>query len=168
MKLISQQPMLINGENSPYDLLAALPVLTPKAILWAENQATFISQMGVSLDEGLIVLARRVGVMHPERIRVAEVPYVPLPDDMALRRAAQAIGFVDLNMGAMTMGYGIYVRRGYGGDIRLMSHEFRHVFQYEAAGSIAALLPSYLSQVATVGYRDAPLEVDARAHEVWE
>jgi len=40
------------------------------------------------------------------------------------------------------------------------------VYQYEQHGSIAAFLPVYLSQVLEVGYQDAPLERDARAHEL--
>jgi hypothetical protein len=50
-------------------------------------------------------------------------------------------------------------------DPRLLRHEFRHVHQYEMAGSIIAFLPVYLGQIVQFGYRDAPLEVDARAHE---
>jgi hypothetical protein len=48
----------------------------------------------------------------------------------------------------------------------LLSHELRHVYQYEAAGSIAAFLLNYLWQIATAGYEECPLELDARAHEV--
>jgi hypothetical protein len=48
----------------------------------------------------------------------------------------------------------------------LLSHELRHIYQYEAAGSIAAFLPIYLWQIAMVGYEECPLERDARAHEV--
>jgi hypothetical protein len=46
----------------------------------------------------------------------------------------------------------------------LLSHECRHVYQYEAAGSIAAFLPVYLQQIATVGYESAPFD-RTRAHE---
>ena len=67
-------------------------------------------------------------------------------------------------MVGLTLGYGVYVCHGHG-SIRLLSHEFRHVYQYEHAGSIAAFLPAYLQQIVTVGYNNAPLEVDARAHE---
>jgi hypothetical protein len=49
---------------------------------------------------------------------------------------------------------------------RLVSHECRHGDQYETQGSIAAFLPVYLLQIATVGYFDAPFEQDARAHEL--
>jgi hypothetical protein len=49
---------------------------------------------------------------------------------------------------------------------QLASHEFRHVHQYEKAGSIANFLPMYLAQVAQYGYRNAAYEVDARSHEL--
>lgn len=48
---------------------------------------------------------------------------------------------------------------------RLLSHEYRHVHQYEAAGSIAAFLRRYLQQIAEVGYERAPYEIDARQWE---
>ena len=49
---------------------------------------------------------------------------------------------------------------------RLLSHELRHVHQYEQAGSIAGFLPEYLQQIVAFGYAAAPLEQEARAHEV--
>ena len=60
---------------------------------------------------------------------------------------------------------GVFVGWGYLGP-RLLSHECRHVYRYEIHGSIAAFLPSYLQQVATVGYHDAPFERDARPHNL--
>lgn len=50
-------------------------------------------------------------------------------------------------------------------SVRLVTHELRHVHQYETAGSIAAFLPVYLQQILDYGYAHAPLEMDARAHE---
>jgi len=49
---------------------------------------------------------------------------------------------------------------------RLLTHECRHVYQYERAGSIRAFLPVYLRQIATVGYDAAPLELDAIEREI--
>jgi hypothetical protein len=68
-------------------------------------------------------------------------------------------------MAGLTFGYSVFVARGQE-SMRLLSHEFRHVYQYEAHGSIAAFLPVYLQQVVEVGYENAPYEFDARAHEV--
>ena len=67
-------------------------------------------------------------------------------------------------MVGLTLGHSIYICNGHNSP-RLLSHECRHVQQYEQAGSIAAYLPKYLEQIARYGYFDAPYEVDARAHE---
>ena len=68
-------------------------------------------------------------------------------------------------MVGLTLGYSIFIVNGHVND-RLLSHELRHVQQYERAGSIAAFLPTYLSQIVDLGYENAPFEIDARAHEI--
>lgn len=147
-----------------FDLRAVLPVIAPKAIAWAEAQYLSISLAGQPLNEALLAVAKNVGVRYPERIRVVEVQSLPLPDDASLRQAALATGLLGPGMVGLTLGHGIYVCHGHG-NIRLLSHEFRHVHQYEQAGSIAAFLPDYLHQIVSFGYHNAPLEIDARAHE---
>ena len=146
------------------DLRASLPELVPKAISWAEAQCSVIRQVGQPLNEVLLAVAKSVGVMHPELIRVAEVPFLPLPEDFELKEAALATGLLSPNLVGLTLGYGIYICHGHG-NIKLLSHEFRHVHQYEQVGSIAAFLPIYLQQIVSLGYNNAPYEIDARAHE---
>ncbi len=146
------------------DLRAALPALAPKATAWVESQHIHIAQVGRALDDDERTLAEGVGVRYPDRIRIAEVPDLPVPDDPDLRQAAKMAGILGPGTAGLTLGYGIYVRRGHG-SIKLYSHEFRHVHQYERAGSIAAFLSVYLQQVVEFGYYNAPLEVDARVHE---
>lgn len=147
-----------------FDLEAELPALIPKAIAWAEEQALFIEQAGEPLDEKFASIALEAGVKHPERIRIFGVAQLPLPGDPELKQAALATGLLGSHMAGMTFEYGIYICHGQR-TIRLLSHEFRHVHQYEQAGSIALFLPMYLQQIATVGYDNAPYELDARAHE---
>ena len=67
--------------------------------------------------------------------------------------------------GPGNLGHSIFVRAGHE-TARLLSHELRHVYQYERAGSIAGFLPTYLQQIIEVGYAACPLERDARGHEV--
>jgi hypothetical protein len=105
-----------------------------------------------------------VGVQRPELIRILEVSAIPVPDNPELRRAELANGLISPTTVGLTLGYGIYRVRGHG-STRLVSHGCRHVYQYEVAGSIQAFLPQYLGQIATVGYEEAPFEVDASAHE---
>ncbi len=149
----------------PTDLELRLPSLLPKAIAWVSAQSRLILETGSPLDERGLRLARAVGVSYPEKIRVSAVQALPLPDDPELQSVAVETGLLGPQMIGVTLGYGVYVREGYISN-RLISHECRHVHQYEAAGSIEAFLPVYLHQIATVGYHDAPLEIDARRHEL--
>ena len=149
----------------PVDLASVLPILLPRAIAWANARSAEVLENGAPLTESGLRLARAVGVSRPERIRLSSVPSLPLPDDPELREVAIETGLLGPGMIGLTLGYGIYVCDGHL-DNRLISHECRHVFQYEAAGSIEAFLPDYLQQIAVYGYADAPFEIDAREHEM--
>lgn len=146
------------------DLTAKLPALLPAAIRWAEERAEEVVLAGQPLDERDLALARAVGVREPERIRVRLVDDIGLPDDPELRAAALEAGLLGPGTAGLTLGYSVLIRRGQD-SAHLRSHEFRHVSQYEGAGSIAEFLPVYLGQIVSFGYHDAPLEVDARRHE---
>lgn len=138
--------------------------LLPKAIAWAEAQSTKVCAEGVPLDSQHLRLAKAVGVVQPERIRVCTVHRVPAPTSVELRRAAIAVGLIGAATNGLTFGYGIYVVEDCVTN-RVISHECRHVQQYEAAGSIKAFLTSYLEQLLAFGYDNAPFEIDARVHE---
>ena len=148
-----------------FDLAAALPLIVPKAIEWAQQQESKILASGTPLDANGMAIAKKVGVSHPERICISFVNQLELPADPLLREAALATGLLGPDMIGLTLGYGIYICNGHY-SVRLLSHECRHVEQYEQAGSVAAYLPMYLQQIVQFGYTDAPYEVDARAHEI--
>jgi hypothetical protein len=146
-------------------LATLLPELMPAAIAWAEQSAEDIAKTGFPLNEFGISLGKRVGVIHPERVRLKFVDTIPKPDDSSLRAAIELVGFLGPNTAGLTLGHSIYIRNGTD-SIRLVSHELRHVYQYECAGSIALFLPLYLEQIVQYGYENAPYEVDARANEI--
>lgn len=146
-------------------LLAALPALMPKAITWAKEQEARIRRDGQTLSVNQIGLAHAVGVKSPHLVRLLMVQEIPLPADGDLKAAGLATGLFSSSLAGMTFGHGIYIR--YGHDSRsLLSHELRHVHQYEEAGSVQDFLSIYLSQVLVHGYMNSPLEIDARAHEI--
>jgi hypothetical protein len=147
-----------------YDLAAQLPELLPLAITWAQARAVEIMRGGRALDSEGIEIAREMGVLEPERVRVKLVRAIPLPDESNLRRAAMYTGLLGPHIAGLTLGHGIYIVKAQA-CMRLLSHELRHVHQYEAAGSIAAFLSEYLKQIAEVGYERAPYEIDALAWE---
>lgn len=147
------------------DLRTLLPQLLPQAIAWAEVQSNYIASSGVPLPVPLLDVARRVGVQNPGRIKVMLVDQLPLPEESLLRQAAIETGLLGTQMAGLTLGHSIYMVHGHG-SVRLISHECRHVHQYEVLGSIEKILPVYLQQIVDFGYQNAPLEVDARTHEI--
>jgi hypothetical protein len=144
---------------------AHLPQLTALAVAWAERISDHILASGSPLSGAERAIASRVGVASPDKVRVLLVDGIPVPDNVQLAQAAQAIGLLGPSTAGMTLGYGILVVRRHH-SIQLLSHELRHVAQHEAYGTIARYLPEYLEQILKYGYRDAPLEQDARAFEV--
>ena len=148
------------------DLAAQLPHIAPRVIQWAEVQAGQALRGGSALNAAQAALARRVGVKSPERIRLVIVDEIPLPDEPALKAASSRVGIAQLDACGMTIGYAVLVRRGFEDDVRLLSHEFRHVAQYESHGGIAPFLARHLAHLVQYGYEDSPFERDARAHEM--
>ena len=145
------------------------PLLTPAlhqaATTWIESLERHAQTSGRTLVARECAMAAEVGVCHPERIRVLEIDSFPQPPDPQLLAAAQAAGPLGPSTIGLPAGYGILLRRGFQVDARVLSHECRHVSQYECAGSVSAFLAAYLDQVLRYGYHLAPLEQDARAHE---
>jgi hypothetical protein len=147
------------------DFASMLPKLLPRAISWAEAQSHIICALrGKSLGSKELALAKAAGVVLPERIRIWTVPIIPAPEDPELSRLAREQNLIGPGTLGLTLGHGIFILAGQASP-RLLSHEFRHVYQVEQAGSLATFLPIYLQQIADVGYDRAPYELDARAHE---
>ena len=147
------------------DLLSILPQLLPKVIGWAEKQSAELCSSGMALTERGQSIAKAAGVTHAEKIRISIVSSIPIPDDPVLQKVAIETGLLGPDTAGLTLGYGIYIRAGKG-SAQLLSHECRHVYQYETFGSIGEFMSIYLQQIAQYGYEDAPLEVDAREHEI--
>jgi hypothetical protein len=109
--------------------------------------------------------ARAVGVERPEMIRVLVVDEIPSPDDLMLAKAAGTLGFLGSHTAGLALGYSVFIRRGHLSR-RLLSHECRHVAQFEAKGSLAEFLAIYLAEIASIGYDECSFEIDARSHEL--
>lgn len=142
-----------------------MQILMAKAIEWAEQQASVIAANGKPLAGDELMMVHKAGVVRPELIRIMPVAIVPLPDDPLLRQWAKQLGVFGHGAIGLTIGYGIYIREGCR-SLQVLSHEFRHVYQFEQAGSVAVGVQRYLEQLIEFGYHNAPLELDARSHEM--
>ena len=147
------------------DLQAMFPQLLPRAIAWAQDVAADAAARGTSLTASSLADAATVGVQRPESIRVLMIDRLPIPSDPDLQRAALQTGLLGPHATGLTLGYSILICHGHFGR-RLLSHECRHVAQYEQAGSIESFLPIYLRSIMQFGYWDCPFEREARAHEL--
>ena len=147
------------------DLQALLPQLLPRAIAWAEAVAGDVATNGEALNDARSSIASRVGVQHPHNVRVLLVDQLPLPADPELQAAATQTGLLGKYTVGLTLGYSVLIRRGHMTQ-RLLSHELRHVHQFEKAGGIADFLPLYLGSIIQFGYQNSPYEQDARDHEL--
>ena len=159
--------MIVSPQDPGRDFLTErLPFLLPEAVAWVSDLEHTGIGTGRPLAPWQIAEARDVGVRHPECVRICLVRSLPVPRGQELLAVAEIAGLALGKAAGLTLGYAIYLQRGRAGRRRLLTHEQRHVAQYESAGSNQAFLTDYLQQVARYGYRDAPLEIDARRYEL--
>lgn len=142
-----------------------LPGLISAATDWAIAQEASARSLGRSLNPEEADEAVFVGVAFPEKVRLCIVSTMPKPDHPLLVDAMTQTDFLSDGTLGLALGHAIFVLEGHECHRWLLRHELRHVVQYEHAGSIGRFLQEYLEQVLSVGYRDAPLEVDARRYE---
>jgi hypothetical protein len=149
------------------------------SLLQAAEQAAMVH--GRVLTPVEMQIARRLGVVEPERVRVLVTPVLPswmAPDLMAKATAAGDAGTdnsdssnADANraqpqrrfgIAGLTAGHGILIGIRHANNPRVLAHELAHVAQYERLGMRAFAL-RYLTELLSVGYFRAPLELEADA-----
>lgn len=138
-------------------------LLLPYVTRWIVAQERRIVRDGVPLDAGGLADARRIGVAHPERVRLLRVPTVPLPAGALITTLGRWVGMPGGNTAGLTAHYGIFIRADLWGDRHLIAHELTHTAQYERLGGARAFLRQYLLECLTAGYAAAPMELEAVA-----
>ena len=144
-------------------LIDQLGTLLPLAAEWAAAEEEKILREGVPLSDEEIALARRIGVRQPERVRLLRVEEVPVPAHPQLRAAANTIHFLSPETRGLTLQYGIFMRWDCWRDRALVGHELVHTAQFERLGGILPFLQQYLQECLTIGYANAPMELEAAA-----
>jgi hypothetical protein len=136
------------------------------AAVWVRKQEQAILKDGAPLDPAQLVDARKIGLRHPESVRLLAVSAIPLPVHPLLMKMAERTGLISPDTIGMTLQYGIYIRSDYWGERRLVVHELTHTAQYERLGGIRPFLAAYLGECLTPpGYPFGPLEQEAKAME---
>jgi len=128
---------------------------------WAEEHSQRILSQGFLLNESMVLIATRVGVVAPERIRIQIVDLIPSPDKQPLKAFCENLEFLGPETWGLTLGSSIYIRKDHADNRKSLAHELCHVFQYERFGSIRAFLAEYIPQFIQFGYKQMPLELEA-------
>lgn len=136
-------------------------VLLPLACEWAEAKEKVVLEHGVPLSEAQMEDAKRVGVVHPERVKIYTVQQIPMPKHPVLKAAAEATQLISLDTVGLTLRYGIYLLSDFSNDRYMIVHELVHTSQYEKLGGFLPFLRKYLMECITIGYPEAPMEQEA-------
>jgi hypothetical protein len=140
---------------------ALLPLFLPLAAKWVRVREREALELGVPLDSQQLSDARLVGVHAPERVRLLNVPSVPVFKHPLLRPIACVLRNAFAGTAGITLRYGILIREDCWGDRRLVVHELAHVAQYERLGGITPFLRIYLRECLMTGYPNGALEREA-------
>lgn len=141
------------------------PHAMPATLAWAMSVNANALSQGKTLSLCQAADAVEVGVLRPNAVRILRVLNLSQPDCPHFRNLATQSG-LDLERSAgMALGYAVLICHSALGDRRILRHALRHVAQFEQSGDLSRFLDTYLAQMLQHGYRDAPLEVDARRHE---
>jgi hypothetical protein len=143
--------------------LDQLEELLPLAAEWAMTQQQRVLLEGVPLSEDELADATAIGVRNPERVRLLRVDVIPVPAHPMVRAAAASIHFLSAAPRGLALDKAIFIRNDHWRDRALIAHELVHTAQFQRLGGILPFLQTYIFQCSTVGYPNAPLELEAVA-----
>jgi hypothetical protein len=146
-------------------------IVLPQYIAWASETEVAGLNMGESLDEKQLVIAKEIGIKNPEKVRLVYVEEVPFPyENLMLKVVGEALGFIGDGIinNAQVFGYSIYIRKGYQLTTPNLAHELVHVLQIERS-SLEQVITQHFADLVKYGYDDSPLEVEAfKAEEKYQ
>lgn len=147
-------------DHPPSAVQAKLAPLLPAAVAWyAQTEQQFAPQgRGLTAQEQTI--AQKLGVKHPEQVRVVVTRDFPLPQDAVLRKVAESYGMGSPFAGGFTLGHTILLKPDYAKEKYMLTHELVHVSQVERMGR-EAFVKRYLTEMEMLGYARSPLELEA-------
>jgi len=146
--------------NPPKELIEHVEALLPAAELFIRENEARAQEKGIPLNSNQLIVATKVGLDSPNKVRVYYVDHLPFPKDPTLAKLAMKFGYGSPRMAAHTYGYGIWIKNTARGNRELMSHELIHVRQAEQKG-VREQIKQYLMQLFIYGYDKAPMELEA-------
>ena len=135
--------------------------ILPLAVEWAEVKERVILEYGTALSPNYMKDAKSVGVKYSKRIRIYEVPQIPIPKHPILKAAAEATQLISPATIGISLRYGIFIHNNFSENRYTIVHELVHTMQCEKFGGFYPFLKKYLWECIEIGYPQAPLEQEA-------
>ena len=140
---------------------ARVEALFSHGLPWAEAEEARILANGTPLDAVGLELAKEAGVRDADRVRLLQVPEVPMPTAEPIRSQLAQAGLISSGNMGMALGHGIFLIPAAVGDKRTLMHELTHVAQVERLGGLRPFLSEYLFQCLMHGYANSEFEQKA-------
>ena len=140
---------------------AKFDLIVQLMVNWSGQWQQHILKHGAPLDDKGIQDAKCVLIAAPEKVRVLEVPNVPMPPQRLLYSTLVKSGVFSLDACGLTLEYGIFLKTGALPLQYWLTHELVHVAQYERMGGLALCQRQYLQECLRVGYEQSALEQEA-------
>lgn len=87
--------------------------ILPLAVEWAEAKEKVILEHGTALSPQYMEDAKSVDVKYPDRVRIYEVPQIPIPKHPILKAAAEATQLISTETIGISLGYGIFIHNNF-------------------------------------------------------
>ncbi len=149
--------------NPPEELIQQVRALLPLAEEYVFSNEKEALENGIALNSYQLVIANKIGLKNPEKVRIYYVDQLPFPSDPTLAELAIKTGYGTPKK-AYTFGYGVWILSSAKGDRVVVAHEFVHIRQAEEMG-LSEQIKQYLMQLFIYGYDKAPMEIEAYSEE---
>jgi hypothetical protein len=133
---------------------------------WAAGIEQQARQEAQALSPRMVEIAREMGLSQPESLRILIKEKMPFPhEDDFLREIGLRLGLIGPGIvgDAQIFGEKVPSRGEFAHSIPKMAHELMHGRQVQEAGGVEPFLRTYLREVRTSGYSQAPYEIEAYA-----
>ncbi|MBL0691866.1 MAG: hypothetical protein JJV97_06005 [SAR324 cluster bacterium] len=139
--------------------------LIEKASLWFVERYIKISLSGTPLTKKQLVIASKVGVKSPDRIRILSLPEYNFHKDYSFCHlsAFETLPLINFNRSqSVIYKYGLVMQNNAHMSNGELAELFRFISFYEGFGSIKIFLSLYLRSVYNFGWEKNPFNADAK------
>lgn len=154
-------------DNPPAAIKQQQDTYAPLILDWINRTEAQLLLEGRPLTEKEVEMARKLGVVHPEQVRVIVRKTFPQPTHPQLLALPAITDLARPEVGGLTLGYAILLKPRFSKRRWILAHELMHVVQQERMGRME-FLRRYIAEHELMPGR-LPLELEAHkpALEFW-